>query len=417
MQFIIQGGRKLKGSIRVNGSKNAGLPLLSAALLTGRNVTLNNIPDIADIQSSIKLMQNLGARVEFDNHTVKIKNGQLSSSVLNEEIAKKMRASIFFTVPVLARLKSVTFPHPGGCVIGERPIDIFTEGYRAFGAIVAHTQKSYTVTADQLRGTRFVFPIVSVAATENLMMIATVAQGDSTLINAAMEPEIIALADFLNSSGAHIEGAGTSVITIRGGTHYESDPDAFQNIPDRLEAGSLIILGVAANAELEITDLDPRHLDVLLLYLKKMDAQLEIGTSSVRTLMHDDLTVINIKTHEYPGFPTDLQSPMVVLMTQAQGQGIVHETIFEGRMAWAEDLKRMGANILPLDNFRIAITGPTPLHGRMADSLDIRAGMAYLIAGLIANGTSTINDIEKIDRGYERLEERLRAVGADIKRI
>jgi UDP-N-acetylglucosamine 1-carboxyvinyltransferase len=378
---------------------------MSAAFMTGKPVTLHNIPDVIDVHNMSKLMTDLGAEIVFKDHVWRVHAPKLRTSVIDARLAEKLRASIMLAVPVFVRTGSVVFPHPGGCVIGERPIDIFLDGYQAFGATVAHSQREYTVYAKNLHATDYTFPIVSVQV-----------PGVSKLTNAACEPDIETLANFLNACGTHITGAGTPYITIEGTPNLEFDEIEFTNAPDRIEAGSLIILGIAANAELEITDLNAHHLNVPLAYLKKMGAQFEVTANTVKTLFRNSLMPVMIKTHEYPGFPTDLQSPMVVLMTQAEGQSIMHETIFEGRMAWVEDLKRMGANILNLDNFRVAVTGATPLRGRTADSLDIRAGMAYLIAGLIARGVSTITDVEKIDRGYERIEERLRGIGADIMR-
>ena len=417
-QFIIEGGKQLGGTLRVNGSKNTALKLLSAALLARGPVVLRNIPDVADVRSMIVLMRDLGVDASFHDHTCTINPGQLIKSEIDPEISRRLRASIMLAVPLFVRTGTAVFPHPGGDVIGERPIDVFLDGYRAFGATVAHTQKLYTILGSDLHAVTFVLPVISVQGTEGLMMLATQIRGTSRLLNAACEPDIVVLADFLNACGADISGAGTPTITIEGGNEFTTDAVACTNIPDRIEAGSLIILGVAANADLTVTDIKPDHLDVPLAYLKKMGARFEITANSVRTVPNGELQAVHLlKTHEYPGFPTDLQSPMVVLMTQVLGQSVMQETVYEGRLAWTEELKRMGANILNLDNFRVAVTGPTPLRGRTAESLDIRAGMAYLIAGLLARGTSTINGIEKIDRGYERIEERLAAIGADIKRI
>ena len=416
-QFIIEGGRRLGGSLRVNGSKNTALKLLSAALLARGPVVLRNIPDVADVRSMIVLMRDLGADVNFQDHICAINPAQLTKSEIDPEISKRFRASIMLAVPLFLRTGTAVFPHPGGDVIGERPIDVFLDGYRAFGATVAHTQKLYTILGGDLHAATFVLPVISVQGTEGLMMLATQLHGTSKLVNAACEPEVAALADFLNALGAKITGAGTPTITIEGGAEFTLQPVDFTNIPDRIEAGSFIILGVAANAELVVTDMEPSHLEVPLAYLNKMGARFEIAEHSVRVVPNGEMQAVHLlKTHEYPGFPTDLQSPMVVLMTQVFGQSIVQETVYEGRLAWTEELKRMGADILNLDNFRVAVTGPTALRGRVAESLDIRAGMAYLIAGLIAHGKSTINGIEKIDRGYERIEERLRAIGADIRR-
>ncbi|MEK7583330.1 MAG: UDP-N-acetylglucosamine 1-carboxyvinyltransferase [Patescibacteria group bacterium] len=417
MKFVIEGGKKLGGTIKVNGSKNTALKLLSASLLARGPVTLHNIPEVADVESMLVLMRDLGADVHCKDHTCTINPGQLVKSEIDPEISKRFRASIMLAVPLFTRTGTAVFPHPGGDVIGERPIDVFLDGYRAFGATVAHTQKLYTILGTDLHPATFVLPVISVQGTEGLMMLATQIPGTSKLQNAACEPEIEALADFLNACGAHITGAGTPTITIEGGKEFTAEAVDFTNPSDRIEAGSLIILGIAANSDLMITNMVPSHLDVPLAYLRKMGAHIEIGEDFVRTVPNSELQAVSLlKTHEYPGFPTDLQSPMVVLMTQVMGQSIMQETVYEGRLAWTEELKRMGADILNLDNFRVAVTGPTPLRGRTAESLDIRAGMAYLIAGLLAQGTSTINGIEKIDRGYERIEERLRAIGADITR-
>src|SRR3989338_1796890 len=416
-QFIIEGGKQLGGTLRVNGSKNTALKLLSAALLARGPVVLRNIPDVADVRSMIVLMLDFGVDASFHDHTFTINPGQLIKSESDPEISRRLRASIMLAVPLFVRTGTAVFPHPGGDVIGERPIDVFLDGYRAFGATVAHTQKIYTVVSGDLHPATFVLPVISVQGTEGLIMLATQISGVSTLINAACEPDVVVLANFLNACGAKITGAGTPIITIDGGHSFTEEEIVWDNMPDRIEAGTFIVLGLAANAELTITDMNPHHLDVPLAYLHRMGAGLEVGESSVRTVPNGGMQALHLlKTHEYPGFPTDLQSPMVVLMTQVSGQSIVQETVYEGRLAWTEELKRMGADILNLDNFRVAVTGPTALRGRVAESLDIRAGMAYLIAGLIAHGKSTINGIEKIDRGYERIEERLRAIGADILR-
>lgn len=417
MKFIIQGGKKLHGSIAVNGSKNSALKLLSAALLARGKITLQNVPDVADVRNMIALIRSLGIEASCQNHTCKITPSQPTTSDLDVTIAKSLRASIMLAVPLLVRTGKAVFPHPGGCVIGERPIDVFIDGYQAFGATVVHEQRTYTIVVSDLRAARFVFPIISVQGTESLMMLATQVKGTSQLINAACEPDIVSLANFLNSCGAKISGAGTPTVIVEGGHPFHESDIEFSIMPDRIEAGSFLCMALATQADIRITNLQPHDLDVPLAYLKKMGAQFEVGTNTIHVLPSPGLTATNVKTHEYPGFPTDIQSPMVVLMTQAQGQSIVHETIFEGRLAWVDDLKRMGAQILNLDNFRIAITGPTTLRARTVESLDIRAGMAYLIAGLLAPGTTTVCGTEKIDRGYERIEERLSAIGADITRI
>lgn len=414
-QFIINGGKKLKGSINVNGAKNDALVIFAASLLTSQPVTVSNVPEIEDTKRMLELMKELGCRVErlkYGKYLIKAQN--LNSNLINPEIAEKIRASILLTAPILARLGKVAFPHPGGCVIGKRPIDQFLDGYENMGAKVSQKKQLYEISASQLKGAEFIFNNITVTGTESLIMAAALAKGKTTLKNCACEPEVKSLADFLNKCGAKIRGAGTSFITIngvaalRGGSH--------KTIPDRVEAGSFAILAAATKSNIIINNCKPEHLDVILNILKKTGTGLKIRKNSVEVIP-SRLNSINIKTHEYPGFPTDLQAPFCVLLTQSKGNGLVHETIYEGRLTWTEELKRMGANIHTYDPHRIEIKGPTALRGREIESPDIRAGMAYLIATLCAKGKSVINNIYQIDRGYEKIEERLRKIGADIKRI
>jgi len=414
-KFVITGGKKLKGTIRVNGAKNDALVIFAASLLATQPVTVDNIPDIEDIKKLFKLMEKLGCKIERTGTSkYKIKTTQLNSHLIDSDIAKKIRASILLTAPLLGRFGRVRFPHPGGCVIGERPIDQFLDGYKSMGAKIRIRGNLYEITASRLKGAEFVFNNITVTGTESLIMAATLAKGRTMLKNCACEPEVKSLAGFLNSCGAKIVGAGTPYITIygvdklKGGVH--------RVISDRVEAGSFVILAVATNSDITIKNCEPGHLDALLSSLRKAGANFSVGKNSIE-VRPSRLNSINIKTHEYPGFPTDLQAPFCVLLTQSKGSGLVHETIYEGRLTWTEDLKRMGADIHIYDPHRIEIKGPTKLRGREAESPDIRAGMAYLIAALCAKGKSTINNVYQIDRGYEKIEERLRKIGADIRRV
>ena len=417
-KFIIRGGKRLKGSLRVNGAKNSALTLLAASVLAREAVTIANLPHIEDVFRILDLLKKLGVSVEQDNErTVRLTASSLATTALDPEIAKCIRASIVLTGPVLSRCGEVLFPHPGGCVIGERPIDVFLRGFEALGATVEELPNLYRVHArDGLRGAKIFFPVVSVTGTETLLMAAVLARGTTVLANAAMEPEVVALADFLNTCGAHITGQGTPYITVEG--VEEISGGASEVIPDRIEAGSFALLAAATQSRLTMEHCNSAHLDALVTMLQDAGAHVEIGESHMMV----DATSGNLKarslvTHEYPGFPTDLQAPAVVLLTQAEGESKAHETIFEGRLNWVSELVRMGARVTVADPHRILVHGPTPLHGRSIESPDIRAGMAFIIAGLVAEGETELHNIYQIDRGYERIEERLREVGADIQRV
>lgn len=414
-RFVIRGGKKLKGEIEVKGAKNDSLVILASSLLMSKPVLVDRVPEIEDIKRMSELLDKLGAKVNHAGYgKYQVTAERITNTAIDFEIAKRLRASIVLTAPLLARAGRVEFPHPGGCVIGQRPIDVFLDGYKALGADVKYRNKTYIVSASELRGTKFIFGSISVTGTESMMMAASLAKGTTILKNCACEPEVESLAEFLNSCGAKISGAGTTQIIIkgvrslRGGKH--------KTIPDRIEAGSFVILGAVLGSPIKIKRCNPNHLDSLLNVLQSAGAKIKIGSDSI-DISSSGLGSTNIKTREYPGFPTDLQAPFSVLLTQSEGQALVHETIYEGRLNWTEELKRMGADVLSLDPHRIEIKGPTKLRGRNIESPDIRAGMAYIIAALCAEGESTINNIYQIDRGYEKIEERLNKLGADIKRI
>lgn len=421
-RFIINGGKKLKGEIEVKGAKNAALKIFAASILISGTVRLKNVPEVEDIVRISELLKDLGIEVLHPKHgEYQITAVKIKTSAINPEIGKKVRASIVLTASLLARTGNVKFPHPGGCVIGERPIDVFLDGYKALGAKTNYHNGLFDIKG-KLTGAKFVFSNVSVTGTEAMIMVASLAKGKTVLKNCACEPEIESLVNFLNSCGAKIQGAGTSFITIEGVESLNSGE--YKTMSDRIEAGTFAILAAATKSNILIKNCEPEHLDSLWNVLRNIGVNLKISKDSIEvnpvrmdraSLSH--LKTVNIKTHEYPGFPTDLQAPICVLLTQTEGQGLVHETIFEGRLSWLDDLKRMGANILTHDPHRISIQGPTKLRARDIESPDLRAGMAYLIAALCAKGKSTINNSYQIDRGYEKIEKRLRKIGADIKRI
>ncbi|MDP3725066.1 MAG: UDP-N-acetylglucosamine 1-carboxyvinyltransferase [Nanoarchaeota archaeon] len=417
--FIVQGGKKLKGSIKVNGAKNGALKSLAASLLFKDEIKITNVPRIEDVFRAEELLRKLGCEVAQKNGVVTVNPEKIKTASLDPEIAKRFRASIVFIGPLLARKGNASFPHPGGCVIGKRPIDLFLEGWRAMGSKIEETKNGYTLSAPRLMGCDFTFRNISVTGTETLMMTATLAKGKTILRNAASEPEISALAKFLNMCGAKIKGAGTHAIEIQGtgGRPLEAKGKTMQTIPDRIEAGSFLALGALLGDPLRITNCDPEHLEVPIQTLKAMGVPLKKGESWIEVSSPKKLKSVDIKTREYPGFPTDLQSLFALLLTQAEGESLVHETVFEGRLNYAEDLNRMGAKITVCDLTRALVRGKTPLRAREIESPDIRAGLAFLGAALIAKGESRINNIYQIDRGYERIEERLNKLGAEITRV
>jgi len=422
MKFFIRGGKKLSGEITVMGAKNAVLKAMAASLLFETPVVLKNVPMIEDVSRMGELLGGLGASIRGRGQgTIEIDPRGVKESELKKEIAERLRASIVLVGPLLVRAGKAVFPHPGGCVIGRRPIDVFLDGWRAMGVEINENKgNGFGASVKKLRGIDYTFRVVSVSGTETLMMTAALAEGKTVLRNAALEPEIPALASFLNASGARIRGAGTPTIEIEGtGGKLLHAGEAFTAIPDRIEAGSFLILGaaLATGDGLMVSGCKPEHLAGVLAALRDAGAGLDVGDDWVTVRRPEKLSAADMQTREYPGFPTDVQAPFTVLMTQAEGESTVSENIFENRFGYIEDLKKMGADILLADPHRITVRGPTPLRGREIESPDLRAGLAFVMAALLAEGESTISNVYQIDRGYEKIDERLRALGAEIQRI
>jgi len=424
-RFVIgglAGARTLRGSIPVRGAKNAALKALAATLLFKDTVTLANVPDIEDIARANELLRELGVKVtRLGAHAYACTPPASQASALPPAIANKFRASIVFSGPLLARTGRVSFPHPGGCLLGARPIDLFLNGFAKMGATVGEKDGVYEIVAPKggLTGATIFFKNPSVTATETLILAAILARGTTVLKNAAREPEISALADFLNACGAKISGVGTGEITIKGGKLL-SAKKKFVTPPDRIEAGSFLILAALAGKDVTITECEPAHLLAPIEHLRDAGVSIETGKKTIRVMgasPKSPYAACDIKTSEYPGFPTDLQAPMTVFLTQAAGNSRVFETIFEGRFRYLDALEKMGAKIETCDPHRIIVSGPSLLSGRTLESPDLRAGLAYIIAALVATGESVIHNVYTIDRGYERIEERLQAIGAEIKRI
>ncbi|NQT49638.1 UDP-N-acetylglucosamine 1-carboxyvinyltransferase [Candidatus Kuenenbacteria bacterium] len=414
-KFIIQGNKKLKGEISVNGAKNAALKIIAASLLSEDKIIIKNVPDIEEINRLLELCQSVGSSFARENGEIEMQTKDIKQTDLDADLVKKIRAAVLLIGPMLIRNGEVRLPHPGGCAIGQRPIDIFIDGFRKFGAEVIENQDHYHFRAEKLKGMTFIFPKISVTATEVLMMTATLAEGKTILKNAACEPEIPALAEYLNRCGAKIEGAGTHTIVIEGVKKLSAN--IYEVIPDRVEAGSFAILGALCGDPIRVTNCRPDHLEALWSTFDKMGVDYELGKDWVEVCQTQKVKSVDVVTHEYPGFITDLQQPFTVLLTQAEGISLVHETIFEGRLFYTDKLKQMGANIIMCDPHRVIVNGPSKLFGRHLESPDLRAGFALILAGLIAEGETQIDNIYQIDRGYEKIEERLQNLGADIKRV
>lgn len=416
-KFIITGGHKLSGEISVGGAKNNAQIMIPVSLLSEETITIKNIPLIDGVEKSLELLRDLGAEVKEGDHELEINTADLNKNELDQKIADKFRTSVMFVGPILARTGEVKFPHPGGCVIGAagRPIDLFLDGFTALGAKVVEEEKFYKISAKKLKGCNFFFTTVSVTGTQSMIMTACLADGVTTLGNCAMEPEIIALADYLNSQGAKINGAGTPNIIIEGVEKIGGG--ICEIIPDRMETGSFALMAAATNSEIKITNCNPDHVLNLLTIFDKIGIKYERGQDYLIMKKSDKIKAYDVKTHEYPGYPTDLQSPYVVLMTQAHGVSLVQELIYDRRLLWTDMLSQMGANIVMCDPHRVVISGPTKLYGKKIISPDIRAGIALIIAALIAEGQTEIDNIYQIDRGYEALDLRLKKLGAVIERL
>jgi len=425
--FVIQGlggEKKLHGRVAIHGAKNAALKALAAAVLFDGPVTLENIPDTNDVGLMIDILSKLGAKVVKQSaHTIVIDPSSISHTVIDTELAQNMRSSVVLTGPLLSRFGSVTFPSPGGCVLGARPIDLFIEGYKSMGAVVdLIDDRTYSISVpDGIKSTELFFTIQSVGGTETLMMAAVLGNGKTVLKNCAMEPEIVNVAEWLNAAGAHITGAGTTTIEIEGiGGTLLNSKISYTAIPDRIEAGSFLILGALCAESLTIEHCQPKHLESVVNLLRTSGVEMDIGTNNITVRGGKTLKPVNIRTHEYPGFPTDLQALMVTYLTQVEGESMIFETIFEGRFKYAEDLSKMGANITIMSPREILIKGPTPLiQLSETDELrahDIRAGFAIVLAALVGTGRFTVNNVHLIDRGYERLEKQLTELGANISR-
>jgi len=418
-KFVIRGGDPLLGTVRVSGAKNAALPCMAAALLTDQPVILENIPQVRDIQTTRNLLAAMGAEVELGygraHHRTTIHCENLTSPEASYELVKTMRASTLVLGPLVARCGRARVSLPGGCAIGSRPIDLHIKGLEKLGAKITQEHGYIEATANRLKGAEIVFDKITVTGTEDLLMAATLAEGETLLQNCAREPEVADLAALLNKMGAHIEGAGTAVIRVKGVSKLKGAKHRI--IPDRIEAGTFLIAGAMTGGDLNITDCEPRHLGAVISKLHEVGVKTKVNGDSVRVMGDaNPLTAADMSTEEYPGFPTDCQAQFMALATQAEGTSIIEENIFENRFMHALELVRMGANI-KIEGRRAVVRGKTALSAAAVLASDLRASASLVLAALVADGETIIDRVYHIDRGYERIEEKLKDVGAQIKRI
>ena len=411
-QMIIEGNNILTGEIPIGGAKNSAVALIPASILASGISKLDNVPNISDRDALIDILEILNCDVTLDNDKLQIDTTNLKNTIIDEEHSKKLRASYYFMGALLGKEKYVEIYIPGGCNIGARPIDIHIDGFKALGANVTIEGNKYILKADRLIGTDIYLRFQSVGATVNLMFASVLAEGTTVIHNAAKEAEIENIADFLISMGAKIEGAGTDEITITGVEKLHGGNITV--LPDRIEAGTYIILGALVGKNLKITNIIPKHLEALTNKLKDMASDITINSDNIIISKVDNLKPTNIKTLVYPGFPTDIGQPMSVLLTQANGTSLFEETIWENRMGHVPSLNKMGANITVKGMSSMTI-GPSKLHGCEVVATDLRGGAALVLAGLTATGTTIINDVEHILRGYESIESKLTNVGAKIE--
>lgn len=414
-KFVINGGIPLKGTVNVSGAKNAAVAILPATILAQGVCVIENLPRIADVFIILKILRSLGAKVSFDaNGTATIDTSTVDSYQVNIEIAKRLRASYYFMGALVGVFHRAEVLLPGGCAIGERPIDLHIKGFQALGAEASTEYGKLVASADSLKGKDIYIDKVSVGATINIMIAAARAEGNTTIVNAAKEPHVVDVANFLNCMGAKIKGAGTDIIKIRGvktmhGCNYSV-------IPDQIEAGTLMVAAAATRGDVTIQNVIPTHMDAITAKLLEMGVTVEEGDDSIRVCCDHRPKHVSITTLPYPGFPTDLQQPMTVLLSTAKGTSVIVENIFESRFKHINEIRRMGANVTINDRIAV-VEGVERLTGAPVRATDLRAGAALIIAGLMADGVTEISDIKYIDRGYDKIENKLISLGADIRRV
>ncbi len=414
--LIINGGKALKGNVEITGAKNSAVAILPAAILASKDkCIIDNIPDIEDVHCLERILVSLGCTVnKLDNNTLEIDATDITTVNACTEDVRRMRASYYFIGALLARYKKARVELPGGCPIGVRPIDQHIKGFEALGAKVTIEHGAVSVEAEELQGANIFFDVVSVGATINVMIAATMAEGTTVLENVAKEPHVVDVANFLNKMGADVKGAGTDLIKIKG--VKELVGCGYSVIPDQIEAGTFMIAAAATKGDVTITNVIPKHLESITAKLLEMGAIVEEGDDSIRVAVDNPLKGVNVKTTPYPGFPTDVQQPMSALLSVTKGRSLIVESIWENRHKHTDELKKMGA-VIKVEGRNAIIDGVDSLRGAKVVATDLRAGAAMVIAGLVASGETEIYDIEHIDRGYPNIEDKFNALGASITRV
>ena len=414
-QYVIKGGNPLVGEVEIGGAKNAALAILAAAIMTDETVCVENLPDVRDIHVLLEAIEQIGARVEkISPSVVKINGSTIGDVSVEYEFIKKIRASYYLLGALLGKYKNAEVPLPGGCNIGSRPIDQHLKGFRAMGASVDIMHGAIVARAEELHGSHIFLDMVSVGATINIMMAASMAVGNTIIENAAREPHVVDVANFLNSMGANIKGAGTDVIRIKGVDKLHSTN--YSIIPDQIEAGTFMFAAAATKGDIMVKNVIPKHLEATTAKLVEIGCEVEEFDDAVRVVASKRLRRTHVKTLPYPGYPTDMQPQIAVALSLAEGTSIVTESIFESRLKYADELSRMGADVKVEGNSAI-IDGVNKLTGARVSAPDLRAGAALVIAGLAAEGVTIVDDIVYIQRGYEHFEEKLRNLGAEIEKV
>lgn len=411
----VEGNQQLSGIVEISGAKNSVVALIPASILCDEQVTISNVPNITDVDALEEILLHLNAKIARNKDTVIINSNNIKNIEIPEELSQKLRASYYFMGALLGKFKKVDMYFPGGCVIGERPINLHLLGFEKLGAKIVEDGNHFIIEADELIGNNIYLDVPSVGATINILLAATKANGRTIIENAAQEPEIVNIATFLNSMGANITGAGTNTITIEGVNYLHSS--YHEVIPDRIEAGTYIIIAALLGKNLKVSKLIPSHLEALTSKLKEAGVKMTIGKDYVLVKEVKKYKAINIKTLVYPGFPTDLQQPIIPFLTQCEGNSTVYETIWENRFQNIDDTNKMGAKITVEDNRIATVSGITPLVGREVSATDLRGGASLLICGLIADGTTIIDNIGYILRGYNDIINKLKNIGAKIELI
>ena len=414
-QYIIKGGNPLVGEVEIGGAKNAALAILAAAIMTDETVTIDNLPDVNDINVLLEAISGIGAEVDrIDRHTVRINGSNIENFDIEYDYIKKIRASYYLLGALLGKYKRAEVALPGGCNIGSRPIDQHLKGFRALGAYVDIEHGKIIAEAERLIGKHIYFDVVSVGATINVMMAASMAEGLTILENVAKEPHVVDVANFLNSMGANIRGAGTDVIKIRGvSSLHKTD---YSIIPDQIEAGTFMFAAAATRGDVTVMNVIPKHLEATIAKLVEIGCEVEEFDDAVRVVSKGDLHNTQVKTLPYPGFPTDMQPQIGVTLALCKGTSMITESIFENRFKYLDELARMGACV-KVEGNSASIEGVEKLSGARVSAQDLRAGAALVIAGMAADGITIVDDIVYIQRGYERFEEKLRSLGAVIERV